>query len=504
MTNGIIDTHAHVYGERFEDDIDEVLGRAVEAGVEAIVVPATCPEEFDAVVAVARSHRMVHAALGVHPHHAHEVSDADLEQLEERAVEQGAIAIGEIGLDYYYEFSPRERQHEVLRSQLRIARRLELPVILHNRESDEDLLRILEDEQDGSLRLQLHCFSSSLEVLERALALGAMISFTGNITFRKSTLDEVVARVADDRLMVETDSPYMAPVPLRGSRNEPANVTLVAEKISAIRGQSLENIIQMTSSNARRFFGLIAVALVAFIASIHGAHAQATSMSVRPVDTTLPKPLDRYVGLGGLIASSTYISGSTTEANAKFGYGGWLSVLPFASMDVDWMQVDIVYTHVKVESVADSLYVATARYLGDTLSNGGVNAPPPNFHNTLDFGLRFTANPRRVVSFYGRIGVTYFSNEFGNFRYLVEHDLGTRSGVDNYVEHTWGINGAVGIEVNIETPYLTIAPTIEWSVMAIDVIGDRTIARLKGEQFLVSQPRVGVVLYPKFKKLFDL
>src|SRR5687768_12389956 len=156
--HSVIDTHSHIYAEQFDEDRDAIVERARSAGVVNIIVPATKPEEFDAVLELVACYPEVRGAFGIHPHHASEVNDDDLERVNELATQGRGIAVGEIGLDYYYDSAPRERQQEVFRHQLRIARETGLPAVLHNRDSDDDLLAILEDEQNGSLAFQLHCF----------------------------------------------------------------------------------------------------------------------------------------------------------------------------------------------------------------------------------------------------------------------------------------------------------------------------------------------------------
>jgi TatD DNase family protein len=497
----LIDTHSHIYGERFGDDVDEVVARAIESGVERIIIPATKPSEFDEVLEIAGRHPSVSAAIGVHPHHAAEVGDEDLERVARLAGSGEVIAIGEIGLDYYYDFAPRERQHEIFREQLRIARRHSLPAIIHNRESDEDLLGIIDEEQDGSLRVQLHCFSSSQEILERAVALGAMISFTGNVTFAKSTLADVVRATPADRLMIETDAPYMTPVPFRGKRNEPSYLGMIAAKIAEIRGETLDSIKQMTTDNARRFFGLLSLLLAIMVMTPESGSAQppprtpGTPRPTRAVDTTTRPPFEKLVGIGGHIASSTYIAGATTLASA-LGYGGWLSIAPLQPIGVDWLQIDLVYTAVTVAGVTDSALADIADKLDDSAT---IKNPPPNFHNTFDISFRFTANPREVVTFFGSVGLTYFYNEFGADEYILNSGLPTT--IEAYIEETWGIGGSFGVSFNYDLPFGTVSPTAEWRVMAIDVFGERKLKH-RPQEFLVSQPRIGLIVYPNFNRLF--
>jgi TatD DNase family protein len=498
--HALIDTHSHIYAEKFDEDRDAVIERARDAGIATIVVPATKPQEFELVADLTRRYPEVRGAYGIHPHHAAEIDDAALERVGALAASGDSIAVGEIGLDYYYDFSPRERQQEVFRRQLGIARESGLPAILHNRESDDDLLAILEEEQDGSLAFQLHCFSSSLDVLDRALALGAMISFTGNVTFAKAQLDEVVRRVPDDRLMIETDAPYLSPVPHRGRRNEPSYVSLVADRIAMIRGITPDRIRQMTTDNARRFFrlSLSLIALLGFATS--GAEAQVPSRPgdstrrgpdpVREVDTARA-PFTRLFGIGGHIGTSTYISGATTKGSG-FAKGFTVTAAPLAPLNLNFLHVDLIYTSVEVLGSVDTSFDYWRKKLGDSDA-----VPPPNIHNSLDIGLRLTANPSAIFNFFATIGATHFYNEYGVDQYILEQAGDTSIG--DYRESAWGINGGIGVSVNIKVPYFTISPMGELRVLRI--LGDRPLRR-RQDEFFVSQTRAGVIIYPDFNALF--
>src|ERR1035437_6666354 len=253
----MIDTHCHIQVKDYDADRGEVLAQAVLDGVEALIVPAIDEPSFDATLAMALvTAPRVACAIGVHPHHASEVTDATLDRIAQLMDNPHVAAVGEIGLDYHYDFSPKDVQQRVFLEQIRIARNAGKPVIVHNRESDDDVLRILSAEQDGKLNGVLHCFSGTNDVLQRALAIGLHISFTGNITFKNSTLAGVVADVPLERVMLETDSPWMSPPPWRGKRNAPGRVRMVAEKIAEIKGLSVDTVIMQTTMNAKRFFGL--------------------------------------------------------------------------------------------------------------------------------------------------------------------------------------------------------------------------------------------------------
>ncbi|MEO5930447.1 MAG: TatD family hydrolase [Candidatus Kapaibacterium sp.] len=494
----LIDTHSHIYVDRFADDIEQVIERAREAGVETIVVPTTKPSEFAPALALADRFPEVKVAIGVHPHHAHEINGDDLLEIERLGTVGKAIAIGEIGLDYYYEFAPKERQHEIFRDQLRIAKRTGLPAVVHNRESDDDLMRIIEEEQDGLLRFQLHCFSSSEEVLRRAMDLGGMVSFTGNITYKNSALDGVVRSVPADRFMIETDAPYLTPVPYRGKRNEPGHVSLVAAKIAEIRGETIETITLMTTANAQRFFRL-ALLFIALLgaAGVRAIAQPASPAPVREIDTTAKQdpPFHKLFGIGAHFASSSYIRGASTDATAT-GFGVWGTVAPLQPLGVNWLQIDLIYTAVTVAgNQYDSSFIATVAH---NPQDAGMQVPP-NHHNTFDISARFTANPRKTITLYGSLGLTYFHNDFGIDGYLISRNEFDQKKYVTSVENNWGPSVAIGVTLNLDTPLGTVAPTAEWRYGTI--LGERTLPQRK-QEFSVSQPRVGILIYPDFNKIF--
>lgn len=254
----LVDTHCHLDFDRFDADRDEVIERALAAGVSRIVVPALDLNNCPTVLDLAERYREVYAAVGVHPNSSLGWQDQWLEPLREFAGHEKVVAVGEIGLDYYWDKSPPEVQRRAFRGQLDLATELGLPVIVHNREADEDVLKILAEvaaaqrERPGVL----HSFSSGWEVASQAIELGYYLGFTGPITYKKSDeLRNVAARMPADRILVETDAPFLAPQAFRGKRNEPAYVTQVAEQIATIRDTNLKIIEAMTTENAACVFG---------------------------------------------------------------------------------------------------------------------------------------------------------------------------------------------------------------------------------------------------------
>ena len=255
----LVDAHCHLFDRQFAADREEVLRRAATAGVGHVVVIGESRAAAEAALAFAAEGRATSPGLsvvaGLHPHDAKEWGgeyEAWLRALCARASVR-PCALGEIGLDYHYDHSPRETQRAVFDTQLALAQELGLPVVIHAREADVDVLAALRN--FPKVRAVLHSFSSGMALLEGALALGHWASFSGMATFRNWTLDDALRLVPAGRLMVETDSPYLAPVPHRGKRNEPAFVQQVAERVAAVRGESFDEVCRQTTQACREFFG---------------------------------------------------------------------------------------------------------------------------------------------------------------------------------------------------------------------------------------------------------
>ncbi len=251
------DSHCHLTDERFaEDGPDAVIARAREAGVAGLVTIGVGPDDAVAALAIAERNQGVWASAGVHPHDAAGADAAVLARIRELALNPKCVAIGEIGLDYHYDNSPRAAQRRVFEQQLRLAGELGLPVAIHSREAEADTAALLGDAAAAGIVGVLHCFSGDASLLEAALVAGWYVSFAGVVTFRKYDAQALVRAVPADRLLVETDSPYLAPVPQRGKRNEPAFVPLVAAGVAALRGEQSDVVGRYTAGNARRFYAL--------------------------------------------------------------------------------------------------------------------------------------------------------------------------------------------------------------------------------------------------------
>jgi TatD DNase family protein len=255
----LVDSHCHVAEPEFENDRDDVIARAGANGVTTLVcVGATGPAAANAgAVALAGRHGAVEivATVGIHPHHASEADDAAFAFLEELAGRPGVVGVGETGLDYHYDHSPRPAQREAFARTIQLARKVRLPLVVHVREAHDDAVDILRAE--GAPRGVIHCFTGNRDDARRYLDLGFHISVAGIVTFKNAdSLREAVRAVPLDRLLVETDSPYLAPIPHRGRRNEPAHVRLVAEGVATTRSQPFATIAEATTANAHRLFGL--------------------------------------------------------------------------------------------------------------------------------------------------------------------------------------------------------------------------------------------------------
>ncbi len=256
----LIDSHCHLTDAAFDSDRGEVLARAARAGVEVVVAVADGVAESERCLALAEGQgrgagpRIV-ATAGVHPHRASSFDAAAAVALERLCARPQAVAVGETGLDYHYDRSPREAQREAFAWHLAQAARCGKPVIVHSREADDDVARLIADAPPG-LTGVLHSFSAGRGVLEAGLARGLHVSWSGMITFRNWALAGVMEAVPDDRLLVETDAPYLAPVPHRGKRNEPSFVAATVARLAEIRGVTAERMAELTAANARRLFGL--------------------------------------------------------------------------------------------------------------------------------------------------------------------------------------------------------------------------------------------------------
>ena len=253
----LFDSHAHIGDKQFDNDREDVIRRAEENGVTHILNVGYDLEASRASVKLADRHERIYAAVGIHPHDAASVTDNTLEEIRRLARHEKVVALGEMGLDYYRNLSPKAKQQQVFKEQIRLAKELKLPIIVHDRDAHQDTIDILKEEGANAVGGILHCFSGSWAMAKQCLQLGFYISLAGPVTFKNARRPQEVARLIDiNRLLVETDCPYLAPEPKRGKRNEPAYVKYVAEKIAELRRDSFEELAFITFNNTKKVIGL--------------------------------------------------------------------------------------------------------------------------------------------------------------------------------------------------------------------------------------------------------
>ncbi len=442
----MIDTHAHIDSIQFDEDRFEVIKRAKESGIEKIIVPAIQPETYARLMEIVNSNEILYCGIGIHPHHALEFKE-HINEIENYSKEAKVVAIGEIGLDYYYDFAPKRVQIDAFRQQLIMAKQKKLPVIVHNRKSDEDLINNLKIEQNGDLIGVLHCFTSSKQMLYKTLDLGFYVSFTGNITFNKNNLHKVIKETPLDRILLETDSPYMTPIPHRGKRNEPSFVKYIAEKISEIKSIDLEEVKMKTTENAKKLFKLLIITLF-FIFNFTTYSQTPPKIVMEPVVYEIEEeynPFRKYLGASFVLGFNTIVYTYTLSQNdylpsgekdvsmeGILAYGGSLSVSPF-----DFLVVEFTYLYSKNEKFA--------REWDNTIN--------PNYHSFYEISTHWIANPTGRISIFGTIGYTVISNKYGR-------EIKISPG---FVESTnSGINVGIGAYINIPTPYGLIVPSFGW------------------------------------------
>lgn len=471
----MIDTHSHLDNSQFDDDRAETIARAFACGVEAIIIPSIEPRNFDVVKKIAESDPRIWRGIGIHPHNAQQASDEDFERIERETTDVKVVAIGEIGLDYYYDFAPRDTQQVVFREQLRIAKRTDKPVIIHNRESDDDILCIIREEQDGSLRGVMHCFSGSPAMLEETLRLGLCVSYTGNITYKKSILGAVVAKTPLDKMMIETDAPYMTPVPYRGKRNEPSFVRFVAEKIAELHSTTLETVISMTTATAKNLFHL--PVLFVFLAATFAPVLAQQSGNPRDEEyeyeeEIVPNPYPKSIGIGATVATNTIIElqecGSSRRSISYDGILSFGGAINYGLLDFITLEASYVYSH-------------------NTHPNIIKFYPDGDHYHFISFGAKFIANSHKRIGFFAMAAGSIGINE-----------------IQGVSSQKAGVDVGAGFEVHIPSNFGMFVPTAEWRVVAPfgskSASGNPTVCDGKPGTVstLYSIPRFTVYWFPKF------
>jgi len=446
----MIDTHCHLNDKAYNKDIDIVIKTAETAGVEYFIVPATMPEDLEKTIKIADRFDNVYCALGVHPHDASKFNENVFNNILKLSKQQKVVAIGEIGLDYHHNFSVPDKQKYAFKRQLEIGLETGLPIILHNREADKDVISILKSDRNNELEGVCHCFSSGVEVAEELLEMGFYISFTANITFSKTDMTEVVKVVPIDRIMLETDSPYMTPPPNRGKRNVPQNVIKVAEKISNIKSISLEEVIKMTTENAKRLFRIPILVLSLFLLS-NNLYSQDSYNDDYYYDEydEKPDPYYRKLGFGPLLGTNTFVDRYPSGLRS-FSYEGIFSAGAY-------LNYRFLENFIFQAAYSYSENYKLVNRLPDSLRN--PDFIDPNYHNAMEFSIIGMVIPKNMVNFYASIGTTYFKNQ-------ISKNLGVSEGGKHYFyDENWGLNTGIGIFINFSLGKMgTLVVNGEWKL----------------------------------------
>ena len=252
----LIDSHSHLQFSQFDKDRDAVIENSLKNGIKYIINVGTNYEDSVKSIEIAEKYDAVYSSAGIHPHDSEKMSSSDFSAIVELLNKKKVVAVGEIGLDYYRNYSPKEIQIKVFIKFLNLAEEKNVPVIIHNRDATEDIENILINETKGDLKGVVHCFSGDIDFADKILDMGLYISFTGNITYRNFKNTDLIKNIPIERILIETDCPYITPEPKRSQRNEPVNVCLVAEKIADIKGLPLEKVIKITYENTCRLFNI--------------------------------------------------------------------------------------------------------------------------------------------------------------------------------------------------------------------------------------------------------
>jgi len=527
----MIDTHCHLNSNAYSKDRDEVIKSAFADGLECIIVPTAEPKDFNKTIKLVQQYENIYCSIGVHPHNAKEVDNKVLEDIKKLATYDKVVAIGEIGLDYHHNHSLQFEQMYAFEQQIKIAQELSLPIIVHNRESDADMIKLLsryyptgqaqEDIREKSndnnsnskvffqkekIRIKntqpgvFHCYSSDVRMLDKVLDMGFLISFTANITFPKMDMDEVVLNVPMDKLLLETDSPYMTPPPNRGQRNVPQAVKVVAEKISKVKNISIEEVIKMTNANAKKLFGLsLCLILFIFGSLLFGTNelnAQTNTNQDSYYDDweyydDFPDIYVRRLGFGPLFISNTFVDRYTEGAKSFshegiFAFGGLVNFRIIENLIIQG-----VYTYAKNNTFVSRLPDSTKGWID------------PNYHKAVELSVIGMLNPRQMINFYGSAGTAYFINKLsrnydGQKFYFDDKKLGMNAGVGIFINFSLGnagtlvVNGEWKINFRLDEIALNYDPR--------HAPGTENYNRPSQYSQMSSMPRGGIIWYIPFLK----
>lgn len=493
----MIDTHCHLDVEQFDEDRDEVLARAFASGVEHIIIPAIRPSDFQRVLSLTNSSSSLSCGMGVHPHNANEFENDTADILKQLYSEnkQSVKAIGEIGLDYYYDFVPKSQQQAVFHRQLEVAKELKLPVIIHNRDSDDDVYAIVKEHQDGTLQGVFHCFSSSVEYAEKVLESGFHLSFTGNVTYKKSTLADCIQIIPEDRIMIETDSPYMAPVPYRGKRNEPSYVQHIVHKLAEIRSTTVETMIQQTTKNATSLFAIFSLMLFLIASDSFSQRGRIDFEDEKETDIEiLEHPYPKLIGIGALIGSNTIVDNLTFLNGCRKGRDQWVSLAAIAAFGAQIMYYPVEWIQLEAGFNASS-------HQSSLFTNAG-EPPIIDSYRNIDFAFKLIPNQYGRINFYAGSGISISSATYGaNNETVTRIGPILNVGLMGNIDFSWGvIVPAAEFRVNFPTGARRftsnpIEPTSRDYECYRNEPGQRAILDVNT---ILAIPRFTISIFPKF------
>ncbi|HPD33033.1 MAG TPA: TatD family hydrolase [Candidatus Kapabacteria bacterium] len=495
----MIDTHSHIFVEQFDNDRDEMLERAFSMGIENIIMPAIEPSTFDNVIKLAEHYEQLYCAIGVHPQNAQSYDNQAEARIHQLVSHPKVKAIGEIGLDYYYDYCPKEKQKEAFLKQIRIAKEYNLPIIVHNRDASEDIISIINQEQDGNLRGVMHCFSQDIEFMNKSLDLGFNISFTGNITYKNANdLREVVKLAPLDKIMLETDAPWMAPIPYRGKRNEPSFIIKIAEKIAEIKSISINEVKIMTTKTAKLFFSLASIIMFFIFTSTSYSQSNANNNEYENEDSLeqYENPVKKFIGLGPIMGINTIVETYYPESqdishDGLFAAGG--TILYGGAFDWVIAQLSLIYSY-------------NTKPTKDTKIYDSLHPLPANEHYFTEFTLDWVVNPHSRVNFYLISGISNITNIFSQYDSLL-YPLQHR----NTINKTGLITG-LGFFVNIPIKNAGLfCLNAEWRLNFMLSHTKRSYDprynppdcyKPSDITTFYSIPRFGIIWFPPFKQWF--
>ena len=463
-----------------------MLQEVFASGVNAVIIPATEQKGFRHLIETVEKDNRLYFGIGIHPENVEDYTPECRSEILEISKHSKCRAIGEIGLEYHYETETKERQKEILRDQLAIASELDLPAIIHSRDADSDTLELLREaySNNADARTVWHCFSSDCEVAAKAIEMGSYVSFTGNITFKKSQLADVVRMIPNDKIMIETDAPYLAPAPFRGRRNSPKYLHLIAEKISELKDITIDEVIKMTDKNAQTFFRLFAAVLFAFVGLAAGSPSKALATDTNSQEEISDEGdfFERSLfGVGFYVGNNTVVETYDISGNGgEISYDGIITPgFTLATSPFDFLELTLSYGYSKNNKVVEKD------------PDSGKQLTGPTFHHIFDFQTHWIVNPHNRINFMANLGVNLTNTKTNIYDDAVGGPLENST-------NDLGITAGLGLVGNFNIGSGLLETYVAWDILyqfkEFDgVYQDQTEITTFTRYF--SIPKIGVIYY---------